>query len=312
MRPIDGAPGSATSTRDTAAASPRPSRLRRWLREPLLQFLVVGLLLFAAYRVLNPDAGMRAPPNQIVLTQDDLRQMSVAWLAQGRPPPTPEQWRSLIEAKVREEVLFREALALGLDQGDTIVKRRMVQKMEFLAQDMSAVTDPKPAQLKAWFDRDPERFAQPPRVSFRLLYFSPDRRGVRARDDAQKALQKLSTQPKDSPKTAALSDPFMFQDYYADRSPEQMAKQFGPPFAQALFGLKPGLWQGPIESGYGWHLIFMDSLTPERVPAYEEVEPEVKAEWIAEQAEQAKSKAYEAMRARYQVVLPEPPSAVQR
>jgi hypothetical protein len=145
-----------------------------------------------------------------------------------------------------------------------------------------------------------------------LIYFSPDVRGVRAHDDAQKALQKLSGQPKDSPHAAALSDPFMFQDHYADRSPEQMAKQFGPPFAHALFELKPGSWQGPIESGYGWHLIFIDSLTLERVPAYEEVEPEVKADWIAEQIERAKSNAYEAMRARYQVVLPEPPSAAQR
>jgi hypothetical protein len=279
------------------------------MHEPLFQFLLAGLLLFVVYRLLHPDANARNSSKEIVLTQDDLRQMSVTWIAQGRPPPTPEQWRSLIEAKVREEVLFREALALGLDRDDTIVKRRMVQKMEFLAQDLSTAADPKPGELRAWFDQDPKRFAQPPRASLRLLYFSPDRRGGRARDDAEKALQKLAHQPKDSATAAALSDPFMFQDYYAERSPEQIAKQLGPPFARSLFQLQPGSWQGPIKSGYGWHLIFVEALTPERVPAFEEVEPDVKADWIAEQTEEATRKAYEAMRARYQVVLPEPPAA---
>lgn len=126
-------------------ASPgRASRLGRWLREPLLHFLLIGLALFVAYRALNPDAGARSSSNEIVITPDDLRQMSVTWMAQGRPPLTAEQWASLIEAKVREEILFREALALGLDKNDTIVKRRMVQKMEFLARTSRRSATPHP------------------------------------------------------------------------------------------------------------------------------------------------------------------------
>ena len=96
----------------------------------------------------------------------------------------------------------------------------------------------------------------------------------------------------------------MFQDYYGDRSPEQLAKEFGPKFADAIFKLKPGSWQGPVESGYGWHLVFVDSFTSGRIPAFEEVEPDVKAAWLSEQREQARHKAYEAMRAKYTVFLP--------
>src|SRR5262245_4461990 len=107
----------------SAAPSSPPTWFRRWLREPLLQFLLVGLLLFGVYRLVQPDASAGNSGNRIVLTEDDLRQMSVQWVAQGRPPPTPAQWRSLIDTKVREEVLYREALALGLDRDDTIVKR---------------------------------------------------------------------------------------------------------------------------------------------------------------------------------------------
>ncbi len=294
------------SRREADAAGPEergPPRSKRWLREPLLHFVLAGLALFLVYRALNPAPGTDAP-NRIELTEDDLQQLTLAWRAQGRPPPTPEQIRSLVDLKVREEILFREALALGLDRNDTIVKRRLAQKMEFLAEDLSGLSEPTPEDLSAWFRQNAQRFAHPARASFRLLYFSPDKRGGRARDDAARALGKLAGQGSDSPGATKLADPFMFQDYYGDRSPDQVANALGKKFAESLFGLKPGAWQGPVESGFGWHLVYVDSLTPGRVPEFEEVEPEVKAEWTAEQRAETKRKAYEAMRARYEVVLP--------
>jgi len=280
----------------------RPSRFRRWLREPLVHFLVIGLLLFVGFRLLHPEAG--ASPGRIELTEDDLRQMSVAWLAQGRPPLTPEQMKSLIDAKIHEEILYREALALGLEKGDAIVKRRLAQKMEFLAEDVAALREPAPGELRAWFEKNTPRFALSPRVSFRHLYFSLDRGGERARDAATRALPRLGGKPGDWAGAGALGDPFMFQDYYGDRAFDQLAGVFGPGFAQAVLQLTSGAWQGPIESGYGWHLVWIDSLTPGRVPAFEEIEADVKAEWTAEQRAETKRKAFEAMRERYEVVLP--------
>ena len=112
-------------------------------------------------------------------------------------------------------------------------------------------------------------------------------------------------QPADAPAAAALADPFMFQDYYGDRSFDDLARVFGPSFAQALFQLTPGSWQGPIESGYGWHLMFVDSITPSRVPAFEDVEPDVKTAWIEERRAEVRQRAFEEMRSRYAVVLPQ-------
>jgi len=289
-----------------SADAPAPSRVKRWLREPLLHFLLIGFGLFAVYSALNPQLGDRYPSNRIVLTEDDLRQMAVAWAAQWRRPPTPGEIRVLIDRKVREEVLYREALALGLDQGDTIVKRRLAQKMEFLAEDVSGVRDPGTVELTAWFEQNRGRFALPGRVSFRHLYFSVDSRGERARDAAAGALEKLTGKSADAPAAANVGDRFMYQDYYGDRVPEQVANVFGSTFAQSLFQLKPGAWQGPVESGLGWHLVFVDSITPGRVPAFEEIEPDVKAGWINEQRAEAKRKTFDAMRARYEVVLPAP------
>jgi peptidyl-prolyl cis-trans isomerase C len=267
--------------------------------------MLIGVALFVGYSVLYPKSETPSESNRIVLTPDDLVQMSVAWLAQGRSPPTPEQMQNLIELKVREEVLFREAIALGLDKDDTIVKRRLAQKMEFLAEGAAIENDPSTETLKAWFKDNQQRFALLPRVSFRHLYFSSDRHGERTREAAARALEQVAGQPAVSSSAATLGDPFMYQDYYGDRSFDDIAKLFGLNFARALVSIKPGSWQGPVESGYGWHLVFVDSSAPSRVPAFEEIESDIKASWIAGQRAQAKAKAYETMRARYQVVLPE-------
>jgi len=282
------------------------ARAARILREPLLWFLLAGGVLFGVYRWMNPEAFNRPDRNRIVLTRDDLTQMSVQWRAQGLPPLSAAQWKSLIDARVREEVLFREAVALGLDRDDTIVKRRMVQKMDFLAQDLAAARTPTSNELREWFTAHPERFTLPPRVSFRHLYFSFDKRGPNARAAASSALDALNRNPAAAGKAG---DPFMFQDSYADRTPDQIAKEFGPSFAHAVFKLGAGQgWQGPVESGYGWHAVQVTETTPARLPPFEEVEPEVRTDWMGEQVEKAKQRVYEGMRARYDVVLPDLPT----
>src|SRR5262249_14369535 len=153
---------------------------------------------------------------------------------------------ALVEQKVQEEILYREALGLGLDKDDTIVKRRMAQKMQFLAEDTAEAHEPDSVELQAWYRENPAPFAVPSRVSFRQLYFSPDLRSERARPDAEQALARLAREPEDSKR--AQGDKVMLQDYYADRAPDQLAKEFGPVFAQAIFDVKPGAWQGPIAS----------------------------------------------------------------
>src|SRR5512143_2344302 len=179
--------------------------------------------------------------------------------------------------------------------------------MQFLAEDVAAAREPTMAELEAWFAKNTDKFAQPKRVSFRHLYFSPDRRGRRAREDAAKALAQLAGQPEDATLAETLADPFMFQDYYRDRAPDYLGKEFGPPFAQAVEQLSPGSWQGPIESGFGWHLVYVDTVIPGRVPAFEEIEPDVKTAWLGEQKARAWEKAYKEMRAKYTVFLPAPP-----
>ncbi len=296
--------------------------MSRLLREPLVQFLLIGAVLFGAYHYLQPAGSTApapqetqaatsaaqsgpAPSRQIVLTLDQLTRLATVFEAQWGREPTPRELDRLVEAEVKEEILYREGLALGLDKDDEIVRRRMAQKMQFLAEDVAAAHQPTEAELKAWFGENAKLFEEPARVSFRHLYFSPDRRGANARADAEKALAEVKGEPQ-AVKFAG-TDPFMFQDFYRDKTAEYLDKEFGPPFTAAVEKLPAGSWQGPIQSGFGWHLVFVDAVIPARAPAIEEILPDVKEAWLAHQKQQAVKKAYEDMRAKYTVLMPAPP-----
>jgi peptidyl-prolyl cis-trans isomerase C len=283
--------------------------VRRWLAEPLIHFLLIGAALFGIYSFMPSAQTAPAASKAIRLTLDQVAQLVQVFRAQWQCDPTPEELRRLVENDIQEEILYREALAMGLDKGDEIVKRRMAQKMQFLAEDVAAAREPTTAELRSWFEKHTAMFALPPRLSFRHVYFSPDRRGTRAREDAAQALPKLAGQREDAKIAASLADRFMFQEYYRDRTPEYLGKEFGPQFALSVEKLAPGAWQGPIESGFGWHLVFVDTVIPGRVPAFEEIEPDVKTAWLGDQKAQAWEKAYKEMRAKYTVLLPGPPQS---
>jgi len=268
--------------------------LKRLVREPLVHFAVIGGALFLIGS-LHAPAG--APGrHDIVITEGDIDQMLIAWQAQGLPQPSPDAIRGMVEAKVREEVLYREAIAMGLDQDDIIVKRRLAQKMDFLAEDLSTLQDPTADDLHAWFKAHQEDFVPPPRISFHHIYYSSDRRGKDAEGAAAQAVASVAV-PQEG-------DRFMFQNSYAERTEADIATIFGPAFAHDLFKAEPGRWAGPIESGYGWHAVFVESRTVPKAPSFEEVEDEVKAAWLEARRAEFRNEAYRVMREKYKVILP--------
>ena len=249
--------------------------MKRLLQEPLLHFLLIGAVLFGVYHYVQPAHEPAASSKQIQLSLDDLARMALLFQSQWKREPTAPELERLMETRVQMEVLYREALAMGLDKDDEIVKRRMAQKMQFLAED-TAPREPTTSELKSWYVKNSEKFAMPTHVSFRHLYFSPDRRAAHARDDAARALAQLAGQTEDAKLPGSFADPFMFQEYYRDRGTDFLGKEFGPQFALAVAKLPIGSWQGPIESGFGWHLVFVESAIPGHVPDFEEVETDLK------------------------------------
>ena len=272
----------------------RPSLLKRLASEPLLHFVLIGAVLFGiGYWKASEDAVRQ---NDIVITKDDIDQMLVAWMAQGRPPPSVAGIRSMVEGKVREEVLYREAIAMGLDKDDTIVKRRLAQKMDFLAEDLSTLEEPTTDELRKYFDAHRDDFALPPRISFHHLYYSFDAHGKDAHAIAAREIA--------APAGPDNADRFMFQNSYAERTEADLYSIFGPGFAHEVFTLEPGHWSGPVESAYGWHAVFVEHKTPPVAPGFEQAEADVKSAYIQARRAEFREEAYRIMRGKYKVVLP--------
>jgi hypothetical protein len=281
--------------------------MRDWLREPLVHFVLLGALLLAVVELLAPRQPGGLDDRVIKVSEDDLQRIVQAWTEQRGAPPTPEIVEALIRDDVREEVLAREAVALGLDRGDPIIRRRLAQKMDFLAADVAALHEPGEAELRDWYAANAGRFAEAPRISFRHLYWSGDR-GAAARDAAAEALVRVSAAATADPG----ADPFMFRDAYVERTPEQVGREFGAAFAEAISALPPGAWSGPIASGYGWHLVHIDALVSGRLPAFEEVAPDVRAAWLQDRQQALSAAAFETMLGRYRVTMPELPAGLVR
>ncbi len=278
--------------------------MKRVLKEPLLHFLVAGAALFVLFDGVGGE-GRDTAANHIVVTPSDIERFSVLWQRRWMRPPTEAELDGLIEEHVREEILYREALALGLDRDDTIVRRRMAQKMEFLFEDVAEQVPPSEEELAQFLNEHPERFAVPARLTFSHVFLSVDRRGARAAADAEQLLLALKERgPEVDP--LAYGDPTLIEPHYERITPREIARLFGSAFADAVAPLAEGRWQGPVESGYGVHLVYVHEREAERMPALEEVRERVTTELVADRQRQAKDAFYAELRKRYQVIVEEP------
>ena len=289
-----------TSLRLQGSASASKGFIARAMREPLVHFVVAGFALFAVYALLHPERFAADTSRRLEVSAIEVGRVELAFIARWQRQPTPSELQGLLASEVRNEILSREATALGLDKNDVIVKRRLAQKMEFLADDMSGLRDPTRDELRAWFDVHRSEFAPASRVTFRHVFFSTDQRGAGAERAARKALTSASGRRGTVPR----GDSFMFRDYYAGQTEAQVAQVFGSDFAKTLFSSATQRWSGPFASGLGWHIVWAEELNPGEVPTYEEVEAEVRERWRFEQRDAAKRAGFEAMLARYEVVLP--------
>ncbi len=275
----------------------------RWLKEPLLHFLLIGAGLFVLFYQVSDEDGDRN--DRIVITADDIDRMAALWSRRWQRPPTPAELDGLIASRIREEVLYREARALGLEQDDTIVRRRMAQKMEFLFQDIAQPAEPTEEALQVFLQQNVARFREPARFSLMHVYLSTDRRGEQAVQDAQLLLEDLRIQGADADPTA-VSDPLMLGHRFVDRSEREIARTLGEDFTAALTALPVKQWQGPIESAYGLHLVYIHERIDPRVPALAEIRDRVHAEFIAEKQREANAAVYQQLKNRYDIVVEKP------
>lgn len=280
--------------------------MSRLLTEPLIHFLVIGALLFGLYSWMNPDVA-GADDRVIEITPGIVQRLKDAWSRQWRRAPTEEELDGLIEDHVREEVLYREAIALGLDKDDTIIRRRLAQKMEFLSEDLGTLAEPTDAELREFYTERSTEFAEPARVSFSHIYFSPDQRGASAAADAEIVLTELRAAGVVD--ATERGDRFLMQSRYQSLTERDASQLFGGKFAERLFELPADSWEGPVESGFGWHLVRISERVAPRLPDFEAVRDEVQREFDYERQRASRAATYEALRSRYRVIFSPPAGA---
>lgn len=269
-------------------------------REPLTHFLVAGTVLLGASSLFG-RASILGPPNRIFVQASKIQQIQETWTAQWGTPPSTAQLQTLIDDYVREEIFYREAVASGLDRDDTIVRRHMAQKVEFLAQGVTAASESTDAELREFFERNKAGYAFPAKVAFSHVYFSTSTRGTGAAAAAREALWRLTRRPVADPHT--LGDSFMLQSEYPPKTQDEVRDLFGPGFARALFKLPATGWQGPIASSYGEHLVHIQQQVPAREARLDEVLPEVLTDFKDRRVRSAVDTYYERLRKRYHVEI---------
>ncbi len=255
--------------------------IARVLKDPLTHFLLLGAALFVVYGWIGNDpdgSGERSPNEPVRITDQDVAWLSENWSRQWHRPPTREELRGLVTSLVKEELLAREAREMGLEVNDTIIRRRLAQKLEFLIDDTSIAVQPTDAELEALLAASPDRFRSDPRVTFEHLYFSRDRRAD-ALGDAKSALELL--EPSASLDSIEVGDPMLMDAVVSDAEQRIVAREFGDDFAAAVVVLEPGVWSGPIESGLGIHLVRLIEVTPGDVPPFDRIRDGVLDAWRA-------------------------------
>jgi hypothetical protein len=275
--------------------------MKALLREPLVHFLLLGALLFAVDAWLRPSSS--SAPAEIVVSEARVRALAQNFARTWQRPPTREELDGLIEGFVREEVMLREALALGLDRDDAIVRKRMQQKVEFIAEGAIDAVPPTDAELAAYLQQHPERFRALPSYTFAQVYLDPTRRGAALQAGAATLRVRLA-RTRSAAEAAALGDRLLLLEPAYDGVPhDEVAKLFGDAFAQALAQQPVGEWVGPLASGYGVHLVRVDRRDGGGVPSLDAVRPLVEREFTNARRKQAMQEFYDKLRAKYTVTV---------
>jgi peptidyl-prolyl cis-trans isomerase C len=282
------------------AERPRTALLRRLVREPLVHFLLAGTVLFGLATLFERFTDASTNTNRIQVSAPEIQRLREVWIRQWGRSPDSKQMENLINDYVRDEVLYREALASGLDKDDTIIRRRLVEKMEFLSQELASAI-PSDKDLQEYFDQNRDKFRIPAQIAFTHIYFSASKRGSSAEGDAGRALAKLSSHGISSAELSSLGDPFMLQSEYPLQTQQQIKELFGEEFARNLFQLQPGAWVGTLRSGYGFHLVRILQKLPARVPELGEVRGQVLTDIKNHRLQTASETFYSKLRRRYQV-----------
>jgi hypothetical protein len=285
-------------------------KITNLLKEPLLHFLLIGATLFFLFNWKSNPVPMSggqvgAQQAQIIVSRDAVEQMISQFVKTWQREPTEQEQKNLVEDLVRNEIFYREAISIGLDRNDEVLKRRLRQKMEFIYEDITSWAEPTDEDLRAFMKKNREKYLNDPQMSFLQVYINTEKRGKNAESDARQILAQL----KEGIDQDTAADPSLLEPEVPLSPLWDIRKQFGDEFSRNLFEIKPGQWAGPIRSGYGLHLVFVKERLDSHLPDLNQARETVKRDWLVEKQKDLKDAAYAKLRERYSVTV-EWPKAV--
>ena len=283
------------------------NRLIQLAKEPLIQFLLIGACIYGAYAWYGTPTD-DTTDNTIIVDAARIEAFIGQWQKRWNRPPTRKELDGVINRFVRENILYRQALAMGLDEDDPVTRRRMAQKLEFLTSDIALFKEPATGELEQYFKDHLAGYRDPDLITFSHVFFDPDRRDESTLVDAARVQAQLEAAGDPDAATLEAGDRFMLQGYFQEASELDVRRQLGSGFAEAVMQLEPRRWHGPVLSGYGVHLVYVYEIRPAPSPVFEDVNQNVLADWQKAQQEKFNADFYENLKSRYDVVIAEPPA----
>lgn len=272
-------------------------------REPLIHFFVLGLVVLGLYAVLEKQPEAADDTSLVEITSADIEWIRTMWSKRMGREPTVAEMRGTVNQMIREQVLSREAVFLGLDEGDTVVRRRLAQKMDFLFKDPSGIREPTDNELRLFLQANRAIYEIPAAVTFTQIYFNTDKRG---QEGAEKALRLVLEELADKgvpSDVSELGDPFLLATGYSNKNLMQIRGEFGTGFAEAVWDQQIRKWKGPVPSGYGLHAVYVHERSEASLPDFKELKDRLRADWMSEKQREIARIAYQQLRSRYRVLL---------
>jgi PPIC-type PPIASE domain len=276
--------------------------MRSWLREPLLHFLLLGCALFVLYGWVGGRA--KGDGEHVVITQGQIERLSAGFVRMYQRAPDQTELQGLIDDAIHEEIYYREAKTLGLDRDDTIVRRRLTQKLQFVSENVTPIPDPTEAQLEAYLRDNPQRFQPETRYSLMQIYLDPELHGARLAADAQTLLARLQGSVPDT-----IGDASLMPRSFEKTPAAELARLFGEKFEMALRAVPIGQWSGPVPSGFGVHLVLIRERDAQGTATLAEMHDDVRRAWLEAQQAQANARYYGELRKRYHVTVARSPGS---
>jgi len=283
------------------------NKFTRLFKEPLIQFLIIGAGIYGAYAMFaTPEENFR--DTLVHVDSNRINGFISEWEARWNRPPTREEIDGLIQSYIKEDVLYRQAISMGLNEDDPITRRRMAQKLEFLTSDLAMMVQPAEGELEQYFNDNSEAYRAPDRMTFSQVFFDPDSRGNSTLGDAAAALLELQAAGAPTEESLQVGDGFMLQSDFVSVTATEAARQMGTGFVEAVVQLEPGSWHGPVLSGYGVHLVYVYRYEKSPPAVFEDVQAAVLENWQFEQREQFNADFLENLKTRYEIVIDEIPA----